>query len=99
MVTARWPVTEHGDLTFAEVLSAILDADVERTREEIRANGQVIVDNTQVSYDDTGLHMVVPRNDVILDPTRNEFASLYSAYLGDEAIRVMLESKAKKKSP
>jgi len=99
MITARWNVTEHGSLTFSEVLSAILDADVERTKEEIRSNGQVIVDNTQVTYDENGLHMVVPRNDVILDPTRNEFASLYSAYLGDEAIRVMLEAKAQKKSP
>lgn len=81
----RWKFADAKHVTFAQVFAALLDADVERTVNEVKL-GQPLIDNTKIKYDGKSLMITVPKNDKIIDPRNYSIASDYTGYLCDEII-------------
>jgi hypothetical protein len=84
-IIVRWKLAEARHVAFAQVFAALLDADVERTINEVKL-GQPLIDNTKIKYDGKLLMITVPKNDKIIYPRTYSIASDYMGYLCDEII-------------
>lgn len=87
-LTTRWSQADVKHIQFENVFSAILDADIERTVDEVKL-GQPLIDNTKIQYDGKTLMLTVPKNRVIIDPRRYTLAGDYAQFLCDEIINAM----------